>query len=154
MSHTYAELPVSRATYEEIRRLLVDAGYHHALAHGDGAIDMHGIGLVVRSGPVMAPREATFTARKLTCSDGGQDRVIVVVPYEQLADPHLTAAAMRLALDLGGLSDSSAWAPTTDCPCGGGPGHASGWCGDYRCPKCGRGDANLAEATAPVFPTA
>lgn len=44
MSHTFAELEVSLETYNEIKKLLEKAGYHHAFV--DGAIDMHGIGLV------------------------------------------------------------------------------------------------------------
>lgn len=47
MSHTYAILEVSHATYEEIRTKLLDAGYQHALDRdADGeVIDMHGIAL-------------------------------------------------------------------------------------------------------------
>lgn len=44
MSHTYALLEVSPATYVEIRRKLEEAGYQHAL-HDNGVIDMHGIAL-------------------------------------------------------------------------------------------------------------
>ncbi len=42
-THTYVELPVSASCYDEIKRLLMEAGYDHAF-DGD-AIDMHGIGL-------------------------------------------------------------------------------------------------------------
>ena len=45
MSHTFAELEVSKAAYEEIYQKLIDAGYAGAIM-GDGTIDMHGIGLV------------------------------------------------------------------------------------------------------------
>lgn len=51
MSHTYAVLEVSQATYAEIRAKLVDAGYDHALhtpaVSGEDreVIDMHGIAL-------------------------------------------------------------------------------------------------------------
>jgi len=43
MTHTYARLEVSEATYDEIRGKLETAGYDHAF-HG-GTIDMHGIRL-------------------------------------------------------------------------------------------------------------
>jgi hypothetical protein len=47
MSHTYTILPVSQATYAEIREKLLAADYIHAI-HGtldsmDECIDMHGI---------------------------------------------------------------------------------------------------------------
>ncbi len=44
MSHTYALLEVSPATYVEIRRKLEEAGYQHAF-HNNGVVDMHGIAL-------------------------------------------------------------------------------------------------------------
>ena len=44
MTHTYAELEVSKAVYEEIRGKLLAAGYDHAF--NNGVIDMHGIALV------------------------------------------------------------------------------------------------------------
>lgn len=44
MTHTFAELEVSAAAYDEIRKLLEEAGYQHAFME-DGVIDMHGIGL-------------------------------------------------------------------------------------------------------------
>lgn len=53
MSHTYVILPVSRATFEEIRTKLVEACYAHAL-HDDvegELIDMHGLALQVESEP-------------------------------------------------------------------------------------------------------
>lgn len=43
MTHTFAELEVSAAAYDEIAGKLREAGYGHAFV--DGAIDMHGIGL-------------------------------------------------------------------------------------------------------------
>ena len=46
MTHTYALLEVSNATYQEVKRKLMDAGYAHAI-NSDGEIDMHGIALVV-----------------------------------------------------------------------------------------------------------
>jgi hypothetical protein len=49
MTHTHANLEVSDDTYNEIRRLLKAAGYDHAFLDG-GAIDMHGIALVVSRG--------------------------------------------------------------------------------------------------------
>lgn len=46
MTYTYAELEVSRATYEEVRAKLDAAGYGHAINPRTGAIDMHGLALV------------------------------------------------------------------------------------------------------------
>ena len=46
MTHTYALLEVSNATYQEVKRKLMDAGYAHAI-NSDGEIDMHGIALIV-----------------------------------------------------------------------------------------------------------
>ena len=45
MSYTYALLGVSPATYEEIKKKLLESGYQHAI-NDDGEIDMHGIALV------------------------------------------------------------------------------------------------------------
>lgn len=51
MTHTYAELEVSRATYDEIAQKLRAAGYDHAFIPERGrdtpTIDMHGIGVIV-----------------------------------------------------------------------------------------------------------
>jgi len=51
MTHTYAELEVSTATYIEIAKKLRAAGYDHAFIESghrtSKTIDMHGIGLVV-----------------------------------------------------------------------------------------------------------
>ena len=44
MTHTIAQLNVSRSTFDEVGRLLRAAGYDHAF--NDGVIDMTGIGLV------------------------------------------------------------------------------------------------------------
>lgn len=46
VTHTFVDLEVSQATYDEIAGKLREAGYDHAFIKG-GAIDMHGIGLVV-----------------------------------------------------------------------------------------------------------
>ncbi|MCY4470769.1 MAG: hypothetical protein OXC08_18805 [Thiotrichales bacterium] len=43
-THTFVELAVSDAVYDEIASKLREAGYDHAFV--DGAIDMHGIGFV------------------------------------------------------------------------------------------------------------
>lgn len=50
MTHTYALMPVTLATYEEVKRKLKDAGYDHALGP-DGELDMHGIALVLEKEP-------------------------------------------------------------------------------------------------------
>lgn len=44
MTHTFAELELSPAAYDEIRQKLQAAGYDHAFME-DGALDMHGIGV-------------------------------------------------------------------------------------------------------------
>jgi hypothetical protein len=49
-TYTYAVLPVSMATYDEIRKKLAEAGYQDQF-HYDGheeVIDMHGIALGLR----------------------------------------------------------------------------------------------------------
>jgi hypothetical protein len=60
MTHTYAVLEVSRACYDEIRALLVAAGYEHALSTRDRdygeVIDMHGIALGAEP-PRQEPRQ-------------------------------------------------------------------------------------------------
>jgi hypothetical protein len=48
-TRTLAKLPLSRWAYEEIRELLLKAGYSHAI-HKDGLIDMHGIAVVLKEG--------------------------------------------------------------------------------------------------------
>ena len=46
-TYTYAELEVDDAVYDEIASKLHAAGYDHCFMP-DGAIDMHGIGLIRR----------------------------------------------------------------------------------------------------------
>lgn len=72
VTHTFAELEVSPAAYDEIRGLLEAAGYQHAFLDG-GAIDMHGIGLVRGEA---APPEADALLQRL--EDG------VIDPSEML----------------------------------------------------------------------
>jgi len=55
-THTYAELEVSAAVYDEIAGKLLAAGYDHAFH--DGTIDMHGIGLTRADDPQPANKEA------------------------------------------------------------------------------------------------
>lgn len=68
-THTYAELQVSHSAYQEIYRLLKQAGYEHAFDPDTGAIDMHGIGLVsaaeAQAVPVMGPAVAITDAGKI-----------------------------------------------------------------------------------------
>jgi hypothetical protein len=48
VTHTYAVLRISKATYDEIKKKLEEAGYDHAFhddGDGDVLIDMHGIAL-------------------------------------------------------------------------------------------------------------
>lgn len=49
-THTYAELEVSAAAYDEIASKLKAADYGHAFMEG-GAIDMHGIGITREADP-------------------------------------------------------------------------------------------------------
>jgi hypothetical protein len=51
MTHTYAALEVTQSTFDEIAAKLKAAGYDHAFDDEEGAIDMHGIGLVVEKKP-------------------------------------------------------------------------------------------------------
>lgn len=54
-THTFATLEVSNAAYDEIAAKLKEAGYDHVFME-DGAIDMHGIGLVkVEAGDGIEP---------------------------------------------------------------------------------------------------
>ncbi|KKN36065.1 hypothetical protein LCGC14_0777600 [marine sediment metagenome] len=45
MTHTYVELEVSAAVFDEIRGRMLAAGYDHVFSEGR-AIDMHGIALI------------------------------------------------------------------------------------------------------------
>jgi hypothetical protein len=57
-THTYAELEISPAAWQEIHDKLAAAGYQHAFMPG-GAIDMHGIAVTKGPGvddPVSAER--------------------------------------------------------------------------------------------------
>ncbi len=49
VTHTFAELKVSAAAFDEIAARLRAAGYDHAFI--DGAIDMHGLGLTRAEAP-------------------------------------------------------------------------------------------------------
>jgi hypothetical protein len=46
MTHTYATMEVSEATFKEIEAKLRAAGYDHALMDLGSTLDMHGIALV------------------------------------------------------------------------------------------------------------
>ncbi len=57
MTHTYAIAEVSRSAYDEIRAILIDAGYQQAI-HRDGnseVLDMHGIALRAKVDVAPAP---------------------------------------------------------------------------------------------------
>lgn len=51
-THTYSVLDISASAYEEIRDLLKDAGYHHAIISKERGevIDMHGIAVRANAG--------------------------------------------------------------------------------------------------------
>lgn len=61
-THTYAKLALSQAAFDEIKRKLTDAGYHHSFDRDDGeeVIDMHGIGVVAEPAPAMEPGTASY----------------------------------------------------------------------------------------------
>lgn len=44
-THTYALVEVSASTYQEIKKILEEAGYHHAIDEKFNVIDMHGLAL-------------------------------------------------------------------------------------------------------------
>lgn len=50
-THTYAELDVSKAAFDEIATKLRNAGYDDVFLDGGDTIDMHGIALVVSQPP-------------------------------------------------------------------------------------------------------
>lgn len=47
VTHTFAVLPVSKETFNEIKRKLAEALYGHTFLDDGNTIDMHGIGLVI-----------------------------------------------------------------------------------------------------------
>lgn len=51
-TYTYAIVPVSQSTYDEVRKILSDAGYQHLLGDDEDGevIDMHGLALQVKEG--------------------------------------------------------------------------------------------------------
>jgi hypothetical protein len=60
MTHTFAEMEVSHATFREVSDQLQAAGYTHAFV--DGAIDMHGIALVPMAAPGPVPLRVLVSA--------------------------------------------------------------------------------------------
>ncbi len=58
-THTFAELGISAAAYDEIRGKLEAAGYQHAFME-PGAIDMHGIGVTREPEPTVAETPAAL----------------------------------------------------------------------------------------------
>lgn len=56
-THTVATMEVSNATYNEIIKKLIDAGYSHVIDFDNGMLDMSGIGLV-RSAEAKADEKA------------------------------------------------------------------------------------------------
>ena len=68
MTHTYAELAVSRSTFDEIMAKLKEADYDHAILDDGRVIDMHGIALkkVERPSRSMPPMVAKWFGTALT----------------------------------------------------------------------------------------
>lgn len=79
VTHTFAELEVSAAAYDEIAAKLREAGYDHAFTD-EGAIDMHGIGLV---------REQD--SQRASSSAGSADAVSPATPAAAVPSPSGTA---------------------------------------------------------------
>ena len=72
-TYTYVELPVSPATYEEIRSKLTAAGYSHAIDR-DGSIDMHGLALV--------PAKIEYAPISEDCTLIDNGFVLSLLPYK------------------------------------------------------------------------
>jgi len=68
-THTVAELAISADAYDEIARLLTDAGYDHVFY--DGVMDMTGIGLT---------RSANVILVSITRTDADGTRTDVTPP--------------------------------------------------------------------------
>lgn len=71
-THTFAGLEVSQPCYDEIARKLRAAGYSHAFMD-DGAIDMHGIGLMRAEEPeaCIACAEPLYEGQKVYSDASG-----------------------------------------------------------------------------------
>jgi hypothetical protein len=96
MAHTYAVLQVSAAAYNEVRRLLEDAGYGHAFHQDDDRvlIDMHGIAL---------SKDAADSAYGLVYpARDGRDGWILETPAGKLYCRSRSHASAELALYLDG----------------------------------------------------
>lgn len=82
MTHTYTELEVSRAVYDEIAAKLREAGYDHAFMRESSmtepTIDMHGIGLVL---------EGTHVAEQKTAAPLTDD-MMIEINLQLLQDLH------------------------------------------------------------------
>lgn len=73
MTYTYAIAEVSSAAYDEIRKILIDAGYQQAI-HRDGeteTLDMHGIGLRA----IVIDDDRDDREPELTAADEYEDRL-------------------------------------------------------------------------------
>lgn len=117
MTHTYAELEVSRATYDEIAQKLRDAGYDHAFMpernRESPTIDMHGIGLIL---------EGTAMAEQITdapLTDDMEIEIDVQVLQDRVA-PKVEALAFNKGDDtlrLTGLKASGSWTVKREYRC-------------------------------------
>ena len=117
MTHTYAELEVSRATYDEIAQKLRDAGYDHAFMPERGrhapTIDMHGIGLIL---------EGTQMAEKITDA-ALTDDMEIEIDVQLLADrmsPKVEALAFEKDGDSQRITDlkaSGSWTVKREYRC-------------------------------------
>lgn len=77
MTHTYAIAEVSQSAYNEIRAVLVEAGYQHAIHDnlGDEVLDMHGIALRAKAQKCPAPEHLASTCRcEPTCPCRGRSK--------------------------------------------------------------------------------
>lgn len=55
-THSYALVNVSASAYDEVKAILEQAGYQHAIDQQQNVIDMHGLAL--RLDPAKAPANA------------------------------------------------------------------------------------------------
>ena len=110
MTYTYAELAVSRATYDEIAQKLRAADYHQAFHAERGretpTIDMHGIGLVLE-GTTMAEGTARAAAADVPLTDDMEIEIDIELLQDRVA-PKIEALAFTKGGDSQRITDSKA----------------------------------------------
>jgi len=110
MTHTYAELEVSRATYDEIAQKLREAGYDHVFMPERGretpTIDMHGIGLILE-GTTMAEGTARAAAPDAPLTDDMEIEIDIELLQDRVA-PKIEALAFTKGGETERITDSKA----------------------------------------------